>query len=100
MRFMMVPLMAASVLAAPPQYRTHNDRLGPPRFSSAEAWAPRARYLREHVLASAGLLPMPERTPLRATIFDEVRHPDYTVSKVYFDSLPGFFVTGNLYRPI
>jgi hypothetical protein len=45
-------------------------------------------------------MPMPERTPLRPVIFDEVAHPDYTVSKVYFESLPGFFVTGNLYRPI
>lgn len=43
---------------------------------------------------------MPERTPLGANIFGEVTHPDYTVSKVYFESLPGFFVTGNLYRPI
>ena len=33
-------------------------------------------------------------------IFDPVVHPDYTVSKVYFESLPGFFVTGNLYRPV
>jgi hypothetical protein len=102
MRFLMVPLvLAASLAAAPaPQYRTHNDRLEPPRFTTAEAWAPRAQYLREHVLASAGLMPMPERTPLRPVIFDEVAHPDYTVSKVYFESLPGFFVTGNLYRPL
>ena len=65
-----------------------------------EAWAARSRYIREHVLASAGLLPLPERTPLRPVVFDELRHADYTVAKVYFESLPGFFVTGNLYRPI
>ena len=57
-------------------------------------------YLREHVLASAGLLPLPEKTPLRPSIFGEVTRADYRVSKVYFESLPGFFVTGNLYRPI
>ena len=33
-------------------------------------------------------------------VFDDIKHPDYVVSKVYFESLPGFFVTGNLYRPI
>ena len=43
---------------------------------------------------------MPERTPLRASVFGDVNHPDYIVSKVYFESLPGFFVAGNLYRPI
>jgi dienelactone hydrolase len=55
--------------------------------------------LREHVLASAGLLPLPERTALQPSIFGEIRRADYSVSKVYFESLPGFFVTGNLYRP-
>jgi hypothetical protein len=101
MRFTTVPfVLAAAFLAAPPQYRTLNDRLEPPHFTSPETWAPRARYLREHVLASAGLMPMPERTPLRPVIFDDVAHSDYIVSKVYFESLPGFFVTGNLYRPV
>jgi dienelactone hydrolase len=93
-------LLAAALFAQAPQYRTLNDRFEPPRFTSAEAWAPRARYIREHILASAGLMPMPERTPLRPVVFGDVAHADYIVSKVYFESLPGFFVTGNLYRPV
>jgi hypothetical protein len=101
MRFMLISLaLTASLVAAQPQYRTHNDRMQAPQFATAEAWKPRAQYLRDHVLASAGLLPMPERAPLKPVVFDEVAHADYTVAKVYFESLPGFFVTGNLYRPV
>ena len=81
-------------------YRTLNDTFDPPHYTSLGDWNRRAAYLREHVLASAGLLPMPDRTPLKPVVFGEVTHPDYTVSKVYFESLPGFFVAGNLYRPI
>jgi hypothetical protein len=93
-------MLATTVLAGSAQYRTLNDRFEVPHYASLETWAPRARYIREHVLASAGLMPMPEKTPLRPVIFDEVRHQGYVVSKVYFESLPGFFVTGNLYRPV
>jgi dienelactone hydrolase len=81
-------------------YRTLNDTFAPPQFTSLTDWQPRAAYVREHILASTGLLPMPERTPLHANVFGEVKHADYTVSKVYFESVPGFLVTGNLYRPI
>jgi dienelactone hydrolase len=82
-------------------YRTLNDTFAPPKFTSVEEWKGRAAYLREHILASAGLLPMPDKTPLNPVVFDDTKGPadDYTVSKVYFESLPGFFVTGNLYRP-
>ncbi len=82
------------------RYRTLDDRFDPPHVASLDEGKPRAAYLREHVLASAGLLPMPEKTPLRPEIFGEMSHADYRVSKVYFESLPGFFVTGNLYRPL
>ena len=81
-------------------YRTLNDTVAPPQVASREAWNARAAHLRERILTSAGLLPMPERSPLRANVFGDVTHPDYIVSKVYFESLPGFFVTGNLYRPV
>jgi dienelactone hydrolase len=104
MRFIAACALAAVVAAVqtpagPSPYRTLNDRFAAPHFSSLEAWKPRASYLREHVLASAGLLPLPEKTALRPSIFGEIRRADYSVSKVYFESLPGFFVTGNLYRP-
>ena len=42
---------------------------------------------------------VPEKTPLKPVVFGEISHTDYSVSKVYFESLPGFFVTGNLYKP-
>jgi dienelactone hydrolase len=82
-----------------PPFRTHTTTYAAPHFATAEEWAARKAYLREHILASAGLLPMPERTPLHPVVFGEVKHDDYTVSKVFFESLPGFLVTGNLYRP-
>jgi dienelactone hydrolase len=63
------------------------------------AWRERARFLREQILVSAGLWPMPERGPLNAHVFGRIERGDYSVEKVYFESHPGFYVTGNLYRP-
>jgi hypothetical protein len=97
---LLVVATIGSVGARQAAYRTHNDRFSPPRLTTLDAWKTRAGYVREHVLASAGLLPLPEKTPLRPSIFGEVKRAEYRVSKVYFESLPGFFVTGNLYRPI
>jgi hypothetical protein len=93
-------LLVSTVLGAwQAPYRTLDDKFAPPAFTDVAQWNARAAYLREHILASAGLLPMPARAPLAARIFGEVKRNDYTVSKVYFQSLPGFLVTGNLYRP-
>jgi dienelactone hydrolase len=91
---------AASLGARQAALRTLDDRFPPPRLTTLDAWKTRAEYLRLHVLASAGLLPLPDKTPLRPSVFGEVTRNGYRVAKVYFESLPGFFVTGNLYRPI
>lgn len=93
-----VLLMQAGSAAA--QFRTLNDRFPPPAFTSRAEWDARAAWLREHIRASAGLLPMPAKTPLNPVVFGETTRDGYRVAKVYFESLPGFFVTGNLYRPI
>jgi hypothetical protein len=90
----------AETVAQRAPYRTLDDKLEAPKFSSVADWNRRATQIRELILASAGLLPMPERAPLHPNVFGDVKHADYIVSKVYFESLPGFFVTGNLYRPI
>ena len=63
------------------------------------AWAKRADYVRRQILVSQGLWPMPEKTPLNAVVHGRIDRGDFTVERVFFESTPGFFVTGNLYRP-
>ena len=100
LRILIVLICASVPLASQaPPFRTLNDTFEAPHYTDIARWKARAAYLREHILSSAGLLPLPERTPMRPSIFGDVKHTDYTVSKVYFESLPGFLVTGNLYRP-
>jgi dienelactone hydrolase len=66
---------------------------------SKEDWQRRAEHIRRQILVSAGLWPMPEKTPDHQVIHGKVDRDGYTVEKVYFESYPGHFVTGSLYRP-
>ena len=66
---------------------------------TTEDWSKRAARVRRQILVSQGLWPLPEKTPLNVVMHGRIEREDYTVEKVYFESLPGFFVTGNLYRP-
>ncbi len=66
---------------------------------SLDQWEPRKEYVRRQILVAAGLWPMPTKTPLNAVVHGKIDRVGYTVEKVYFESAPGFFVTGNLYRP-
>jgi dienelactone hydrolase len=63
------------------------------------AWEKRRQQVREQILVATGLWPMPPKTPLKPVIHGKIDRDGYTIEKVYFASLPGHYVTGNLYRP-
>lgn len=62
-------------------------------------WKLRRLEIRKQMLYMLGLDPMPQRTPLRARITQQFERDTYRVQNVVFQSLPGLYVTGNLYIP-
>jgi dienelactone hydrolase len=71
-----------------------------PHYTTLGDWEARAHYLREHLLAVLGLYPLPERDAPCLQVTRRQECDGYTVENVYFESLPGFYCTGNLFRPL
>jgi dienelactone hydrolase len=71
-----------------------------PEIKTRAQWEERAKEIREQVLVSCGLWPLPKKTPLGLKIFGKIECDGYTVEKVYFQTYPGFYLAGNLYRPL
>ncbi len=68
-------------------------------YSDLEGWKQRAENIRKGILSGAGLFHPPEKCDLNPIIQSKRTYEGYTVENVAFESLPGFYVTGNLYRP-
>ena len=78
----------------------HTDlRYSLPEYTRAE-WQQRAAFLRKQILFSAGLLPLPRREPLDPLVGNITEHEDYSVASVLLETYPGFYLGGNLYRPV
>ena len=71
-----------------------------PVYKTLPEWEARAAHLRKQILSSAGLLPLPERTPLHPQVFGRLERQGYSVEKVLLETMPGFYLGGNLYRPL
>lgn len=69
-------------------------------FADATAWRRRAAAVRNQARVALGLHPMPGRVPLQPVIHGRIERDGFSVEKVFFRSLPGHYVCGNLYRPI
>ncbi|MCZ2149419.1 MAG: hypothetical protein LC126_16805 [Bryobacterales bacterium] len=70
----------------------------PPPRSLAE-WSARKTQLRRQILTAAGLYPIPSPTPLHPRRFGRTSHGSYVVEKVLLETMPGYFLAGNLYYP-
>ncbi|WP_422931354.1 PVC-type heme-binding CxxCH protein [Singulisphaera sp. PoT] len=70
------------------------------KYTTNEAWTKRRAELRRAFLEGAGMWPLPARAPVTATIRDRREYPGYSVENVAIETLPGFYCTGNLYRPL
>jgi dienelactone hydrolase len=68
-------------------------------LTTREEWEQRRPQLRQQFLEMMGLWPLPERTPLEPVITGRVEVERYIIEKLYFQSLPGLYVTANLYLP-
>ena len=67
--------------------------------STRKAWGAESKRVRRQLKVATGLWPAWSRGPVQAVIHGRVDRGDYTIEKVYFSSIPGHYVTGNLYRP-
>ena len=68
--------------------------------ASLEAWNDRGKEITSHIREGMDLKVMPPK-PLSSPVINNKHVLDgYSVENVSFESIPGFYVTGNLYRPL
>jgi hypothetical protein len=112
----MLPLLLLAIAIAPPERSPTDtgDRLlrdyfkhqglalrenGIAAVRDAAAWQRNREQRRREFFAMMGLDPLPARSPLKATLTGKLETPHYRVEKLHFQSLPGLYVTANLYLP-
>ncbi len=69
-------------------------------YHDRASWEARATLIRQGLRDGMKLPKTPRFAPLHAIRHSLKKLNGYTVENVAFESLPGFFVTGNLYRPL
>jgi len=69
------------------------------KIDSKEDWLEQKPRFKEEYLYMLGLSPMPEKTPLKATVTGSLEGDGYVIDMLHYQSSPGLYVTGNLYRP-
>jgi len=65
-----------------------------------DQWKARRAQIRENILRGTELWPLPMRTPLNPIIHSRREYDGYSVENIAIESMPGVFVTGNLYSPL
>ncbi len=69
-------------------------------IETREDWEKQRDAMRRQLFEMLGLQPLPAKSPLKATITGTVAADGIVVEKLAFQSRPGLYVTGDLYRPV
>ncbi len=67
--------------------------------TSKDDWLRRREEVEAAFLDALGFNPRPTETPLNPRTTGEAERDDYTIENLLFESMPGFFVTANIYKP-
>jgi dienelactone hydrolase len=111
----MLPVLLAAMLAAPAPDETAKADDAIHAYLAAEAkklgehfldgaktkaeWEGKKSRLKREFLDMLGLWPLPKKTDLNATVTGTLDRGDVVIEKLHFQSRPGLYVNGNLYRP-
>lgn len=68
-------------------------------LSTREHWEKRRVEYRQQLFDMLGLNPLPPKADLKAAITGRIERDDFVVEKLHFQSMPGLYVTANLYLP-
>ena len=71
-----------------------------PAYATLPEWEAHKAHLERQILVAAGLYPLPEKTPLHPEISGRMERGDYSIEKVALETMPGYYLGGNLYRPL
>ena len=71
-----------------------------PAYATLPEWEAHKAHLQRQILVAAGLYPLPEKTPLHPEISGRIERGDYSIEKVALETMPGYYLGGNLYRPL
>lgn len=69
-------------------------------YTTAAEWTAYSKEVRAQILKGAGLEKFPKKIPLKPYFSKARIYDGYQVQNVSFESLPGVYVTGSLYKPI
>ncbi len=83
-------------------FRTETARLADrclDDIKTLDDWKNVRQTCRKQLFEMLGLDPMPPKTDLKGVVTGTVQQEEFAVEKIHFQSMPGLYVTGNLYLP-
>ncbi|MCP9749079.1 S9 family peptidase [Lacihabitans sp. CS3-21] len=69
-------------------------------YNSKSDWQKKAKAIKKGIIEGAEVKTIKPNKKINATIHSKKNMDGYTIENVFFESLPGVYVSGNLYKPL